>query len=44
MRIGNFRNNSSKEFNPPGKQQFANDWVLVLDDVAKDFVEPGRNN
>ncbi len=29
-------------FDPPGKEERANDWVLVLDDVSKQYSEPGK--
>ena len=43
-KIGNFKNKKRMEFDPPGQEQFANDWVLVLDDIVKKFAEPGRKN
>lgn len=30
------------EFDPPGEPQRGNDWVLVIDDMAKEFSEPGK--
>ena len=42
--IGNFKNKKRMEFDPPGKEQFANDWILVLDDTTKKFAEPGHKN
>jgi hypothetical protein len=41
-RIGHFKNRRSMDFDPPGREQFANDWVLILDDAGKGFIEPGR--
>jgi hypothetical protein len=40
--IGTFPNTGEREFNPPdaGEQL---DWVLVLDDVAKKYLAPGKN-
>ena len=29
-------------FQPPGKPGRGNDYVLVLDDAAKDFAPPGK--
>ena len=31
--IGEFDNNGTKEFNPPGEEKEGNDWVLILDTV-----------
>jgi len=39
--IGTFPNSGTKEFTPPGKSDRGNDWVLVLDDVTRDFPPPG---
>ena len=36
--IGEFTNNGTKEFKPSD----TNDWVLVLDDINKDFGAPGK--
>jgi hypothetical protein len=38
--IGCFENKGQRHFNPPGRRQQGNDWVLVLDDAAKDFPKP----
>ncbi len=38
--IGEFSNSGEREFNPPTPGE-ALDWVLVLDDAAKNFPEPG---
>ncbi len=38
--IGEFENKGEREFTPPNPGE-ALDWVLVLDDTAKNFPEPG---
>ena len=38
---GAFANSGTWEFDPPGKTARGNDWVLVLDDDAKNFPRPG---
>lgn len=38
------RNAGSVSFNPPGEKANGNDWVLVLDDAAKNFSAPGVGN
>ncbi|MBM3887571.1 MAG: DUF4038 domain-containing protein [Verrucomicrobia bacterium] len=38
--IGDFTNTGEREFTPPTSGE-NNDWVLVLDDAAKDFRPPG---
>jgi len=40
-RIGEFSNRDEREFVPPAADN-ANDWVLVLDDAAKNFSTPGK--
>ncbi len=40
--IDTYSNNGSQSFNPPGSQERGNDWVLVLDNVAKNYGEPGE--
>src|SRR5262249_43989951 len=40
--IGEFPNTGEREFVPPEKGE-ALDWVLVLDDAAKDFPPPGES-
>jgi hypothetical protein len=40
-RLGEFPNTGTKEFDPPGAPQRGNDWVLVLDDLSKDYSAPG---
>ncbi|HEY9635309.1 MAG TPA: glycoside hydrolase family 140 protein [Coleofasciculaceae cyanobacterium] len=39
--IGTFPNSRTREFVPPGESGRGNDWVLVLDDAAKNFPPPG---
>jgi hypothetical protein len=39
--IGAFENTGSREFACPS-EGFGSDWVLVLDDAAKNFPDPGR--
>jgi len=41
--IGAFDNKGTREFDPPGEKARGNDWVLVLDDEAKQFPKPGSN-
>lgn len=38
---GIFANQGTRTFDPPGEAGRGNDWVLVLDDVAKGFATPG---
>jgi len=40
-KIGEYTNKGTATFNPPGTKFNANDWVLVLDNVAKKFDKPG---
>ncbi len=40
-RIGEFPNRGVRTFTPPGMPGEGNDWVLVLDDAAKKYREPG---
>ena len=40
-RIGTFDNNGIREFTPPDYGEML-DWVLVLDDAAKDYPAPGK--
>ena len=40
LNIGEFPNAGEREFTPPEKGEQL-DWVLVLDDVAKNFPAPG---
>lgn len=39
--IGTFAGKGAREFDPPGKKNRGNDWVLVLDDASKGFAPPG---
>jgi hypothetical protein len=39
--IGSFPKRASREFTPPSHGR-GNDWVLVLDDAAKNFPPPGQ--
>lgn len=39
--IGTFPNRGTQEFAPPTASGRGNDWVLVLDDQAKNFLPPG---
>jgi len=41
--IGTFENKGTREFDPSGEKVRGNDWVLVLDDEAKQFPKPGSN-
>ena len=38
--IGTFDNKGEREFMPPDKGEMI-DWVLVLDDAAKEYAAPG---
>lgn len=40
--IGTMKNNGVLKFNPPGEKREGNDWVLVLDNGAKNFSRPGK--
>jgi hypothetical protein len=39
--IGRYPNVGSRTFNPPGEPARGNDWVLVIDDAARDWPAPG---
>ena len=39
--IGEFSNPGEREFTPPNPGELI-DWVLVLDDAAKNFLPPGQ--
>jgi len=39
--LGYFENKGVRCFDPPGLKEEGNDWVLVLDDAAKEFSVPG---
>jgi hypothetical protein len=36
-----FENKDVQHFNPPGRKEEGNDWVLILDDAEKNFPIPG---
>jgi hypothetical protein len=40
-RIGEYENQGEREFVPPDRGE-ALDWVLVLDDIARDYPPPGQ--
>ncbi len=40
--IGIMSNRGTVRFQPPGKQKNGDDWVLVLDDVSKQYRPPGN--
>jgi len=40
--IGQFKNDGVQSFDPPGEEKQGNDWVLVLDDAAKGYAQPGQ--
>jgi hypothetical protein len=40
--IGTFQNNGEREFTPPDEGELI-DWVLVLDDVSKNYPRPGQS-
>jgi hypothetical protein len=40
--LGTFANSGTRQFDPPGSQSRSNDWVLVLDDAARNFPAPGN--
>jgi hypothetical protein len=42
QQTGAFDNKGTRDFHPPGKPAPGNDWVLVLDDLSKQFGTPGR--
>jgi hypothetical protein len=42
-RIGEFPNQGARQFDPPGEPQRGNDWVLVLDDKAREFAAPAES-
>jgi enterochelin esterase-like enzyme len=42
--IDTFDNTGVREFVAPSHAGFAADWVLVLDDVSKNFAPPGRKS
>jgi hypothetical protein len=38
-----FVNKGVQHFNPPGRREEGNDWVLILDDAGKKFPVPGSS-
>jgi hypothetical protein len=40
--IGTFPNEGSRAFRPPQSPERQNDWVLVLDDTAREYSAPGE--
>ncbi len=40
--IGTYANQGTRQFDPPGEPKRGNDWILVLDDVSRDFSRPGE--
>lgn len=42
--VGKFKNQGTREFDPPGETVKGNDWVLVLDEVSRKFSKPGIVN
>ena len=40
-KAGKFTNQGERTFTPSGRPGDGNDWVLVLDDVSKNFHQPG---
>lgn len=41
MKIGKMKGNETKTFTPPSSGK-GNDWILVLDDISKKFLTPGK--
>ena len=35
--------NDNHSFDPPGNSGGDNDWILVVDDIDKDYIEPGND-
>jgi hypothetical protein len=42
IQIGEYTNQGSVAFDPPGEKYDGNDWVLVLDNAARKFGKPGK--
>ncbi len=38
--LGNYSNSGTRSFDPPGYKARANDWILILDDAAKNYAAP----
>src|SRR5262249_37482172 len=41
--IGTFSNQGVRRFTPPGTPGAGNDWVLMIDDVSKNFALPANH-
>ncbi len=41
-KLGSFKNEGERAFDPPGDRANGNDWVLVLDDASQSFHAPGQ--
>ena len=39
--VGRFDKPASRTFDPPGAAARGNDWVLVIDDAARNYIRPG---
>jgi hypothetical protein len=42
-RIGDFPNQGTRLFNPPGEPGRGNDWILAIDDASKKYPAPGKS-
>ena len=42
--IGSYPNRGSRTFDPPGEPRLGNDWILVLDDAARNYPPPGSKD
>ena len=42
--IGSYPNRGSRTFDPPGEPRLGNDWILVLDDKARNYPPPGSQD
>jgi len=42
--IGTFPNRGSRTFDAPGEPRLGNDWILVLDDVSRNYPPPGSED
>ncbi len=38
--LGTYANDGTRSFDPPGSKGRGNDWVLILDDAAKNYAAP----
>lgn len=43
QKIGLMSNSGMQRFDPPGKQRYGNDWVLILDDSSMNFQSVEHN-